>query len=310
MRELNEDHIALGSWAFGDQDYWAGQQHTDSIKTLQAALCSGIRHIDTAYAYGNGRAEQFLGQQLHRLRSDYHREDLIVATKINTYDEKAVERRVFESMRRLQTDYLDIVYLHWPRSDKNIIPIFLALKDLRDRGIIRFIGASNLPLKLLKEVSSTVPISICQFSYSLLWRTPETGLILFCRNRGILTAGYSPLAQGLLAGIDPSALSRTDPRRKLVFFDPEQIQRTYTVIDTVRQIALETNRSMAQVAIDWTAGKKQVDTMVIGMRTRRQCEEVMQYDHRPRLDTRYRMLLDEASTPIDSTSDNIFHHAW
>jgi aryl-alcohol dehydrogenase-like predicted oxidoreductase len=306
MADITGHPIALGTWAFGDDTYWGRQSHTDSIRTLHTALRAGIRHFDTAQAYGNGRSEQFLGQQLYRLRSEYDRSSLLLATKINTFDPKAVERRVIASLRRLQTDYLDIVYLHWPRTGTDLRPIFESLEELRRRGIIIFIGASNLTLPLLQTVSEAARIDICQFSYSLLWRIPESGIIPYCREHDIITAGYSPLAQGLLAG---RRIPQDDPRNGLLFLDAENRLRTKTIRSAAASIASQSGMTPAQTALSWISRSGNIDTMVLGARTRRQLEEDLQYRLHP-LDEDQYMTLTDISEPVETSEDNIFHHRW
>ncbi len=309
MRELiHSSPAALGSWAFGDCAYWPDQQHESSVQTLKTALRAGVRHLDTAWAYGNGRAEQLIGQQLHRLRGEIPRENILLATKIHTFDPHALERRVLESMRRLQSPYLDIVYLHWPHTTGDILPLYQELFRLKESGIIGHIGASNVPVESLKKISSEVPISICQFSFSLLWRAEEQQLVPWCRSRGIITAGYSPLGQGLLGGTDPETLRQKDPRRDLVFFDPEQRHRTAEVLAAVRLVARQSGRSMAEVALQWIAGTGMIDSIIFGARTPVQCTGVLDGLAHPHLSLQQQQYLTEAPTrspPPGITSSTI-----
>ncbi len=163
---------------------------------------------------------------MRRRSSRISREELVLATKVSTYDPGSVEKRVRTSLARLQTDYLDIAYLHWPKRGVDIIPVYRELARLKQAGLVRFIGATNLPAHLLRELHAAVPVDIFQTAYSLsLWRKPEDDIIPFCREAGITLAAYSPLAQGLLSRED-AAFGPEDPRNRLVPLRRGHTERT------------------------------------------------------------------------------------
>ncbi len=307
---LSRYPVALGTWVFGDQHYWKDQSHSDSIRTIKRALTSGIKHIDTAFSYGNGRSEQLIGQQLNRMKEHVDRKDLIIATKINTYEPSAVHRRIKESAARLQTDYIDIVYLHWPRTDVDILPIFKELHRLKDSGLIRYIGATNLPFALLEKVHGLVSIDIFQSAYSLLWRVPEKEIIPFCREEGIIFAAYSPLAQGLLAGRDFDSLSNEDMRKRLVFLSPDHIEETRNIVNTVRDVSFRYKKSMSQTAIDWISRTHKTDTIILGCRKESQLIELIDYHRKPLSDSDMNLLDSISKNTTTYTEDNIFGHTW
>ncbi|MDA3831982.1 MAG: aldo/keto reductase, partial [Spirochaetales bacterium] len=186
---------ALGTWALSDESYWGVQEKRDSKKTLEAALALGIRHFDTAQAYGSGKAEQLLGWMLASHQQSHPRDSLFLATKIHTFHPDRVEKQLEISLRRLNTSYLDLVYLHWPRKEEDIRPVYDSLYKAVEKGVVRFLGTSNLPLSMLKQAVKAAPIAISQFAYSLLWRYPEQDIIPFCKKHNIAAAAYSPLAQ-------------------------------------------------------------------------------------------------------------------
>ena len=306
---LSSFPLAIGTWSFGDDTYWEGQRKEDSAGAVTYALGHGIRHIDTAARYGNGKAEQLVGQLVRRRSSSISREELVIATKVSTYDPGSVEKRVRTSLARLQTDYLDIVYLHWPKSGVDIIPVYRELARLKQAGLLRFIGATNLPAPLLRELHAAVPLDIFQTAYSLLWRKPEDDIIPFCREAGITLAAYSPLAQGLLSRED-AAFTPEDPRNRLVPLRRGYIERTRAVVSAVSEVSGETGKSMAQVAIDWIARKQSIDTTILGCRDSSQLSDLLAAHDEPLTDEQMGLLDSVSGQTRFYEEDNIFGHTW
>ena len=167
--------LGLGCWAFGGDWYWGRQSHNDSVKTIQAALRGGIKHFDTARSYSNGRSEQITGQQLKR-----DRENVIIATKTTWLPADSVEKMIDISLKRLCTDWIDILYIHWPVGSVPIKKMMEEMKALKEKGKIKAIGVSNFNIKQLKEASSYTQVDTLQPPYNLYWRFPEDELIPFC----------------------------------------------------------------------------------------------------------------------------------
>ncbi|MCF7927785.1 MAG: aldo/keto reductase [Spirochaetales bacterium] len=183
--------FGLGGWIFGDT-YWNQPEHKDMVRTIHAALRNGVRHFDTASIYGNGRSEQLLGQQLRKIRNQ-----VCIATKLMPAPLPVFRRRLKLSFQRLMTDYIDILYLHWPKLEVDYAPIIEHLESERKQGRIRAIGLSNFPPEEVKRCLSSGRIDVAQDGYNLLWRIPERDTA-FYREHKIRRFAYSPLAQGIL----------------------------------------------------------------------------------------------------------------
>lgn len=270
---------------------------------MRSAVKAGIRHIDTAAAYGKGRSEQLIG----RLLKETGPEVLTLATKIHTFDAGQVEKKLMQSLNRLRTDHLDIVYLHWPSDSADIPAIYREMQRLKETGLVHALGVSNMPVEMLREVCSSAEIAYCQFAYSLLWRTEEDRILPFCREHGIISIGYSPFAQGLLAGRDPEQLDQRDPRRSLIFLDDQNRRQTGRIISGVRKAAAAAGLSMAQVSLSWLRKEGLCDRILFGVRTSGQLEEIISGGE---ISSETAEALSAISTPTETEEDNIFGHQW
>jgi len=267
---MENANLGLGCWVFGNDNYWGSQNHKDSVKTLQAAIRGGIKHFDTARTYGNGRSEQITGQQLKK-----YREDVLIATKSTWLPAESVEKYLNISLDRLCTDYVDIFYIHWPKSGLDFRPMMEAIEKLRNSGKIKKIGVSNFSIKDMELLRNSGNIDYYQTGYSLLWRFPEKEIIPYCTNRKIKFVSYSSLAQGMLT--DKFNISTrftvNDPRNKLVFFYKDSYDRVKIFLNKFKELAGSGGFSMAQLSLKWILRQPWIDTVLAGARTREQLEE-------------------------------------
>jgi myo-inositol catabolism protein IolS len=263
-------NLGLGCWAFGEDWYWGRQGHNDSIKTIQAALRGGIKHFDTARSYGNGRSEQITGQQLKRDRNN-----VFIATKTTWLPVDKVEKAIDTSLNRLCTDWIDILYIHWPKPGVDFRPMLSILEKMRQSGKIRHIGVSNFSIQDMELLKDAGNIDYYQTGYSLLWRLPERDIIPYCINRGIRIVSYSSLAQGLLT--DKFDLSKRflldDPRSKLAFFYDDCWKYVNTFLGSIKGISYKTGFSISRLALLWALTRPWMDTVLVGSRNRKQIEE-------------------------------------
>ncbi len=267
---MGNSRLGLGCWVFGNDNYWGRQNHNDSVKTLQAAIRGGIKHFDTARAYGNGRSEQITGQQLKKIRKD-----VLIATKSTWLPPGSVEKYLNISLSRLCTDYIDIFYIHWPKSGFDFRPMMDVLEKLRSVGKIKKIGLSNFSIEDMELIRGSGNIDYYQTGYSLLWRFPEKRIIPYCSKRKIKIVSYSSLAQGLLTdkfNIDMGFPSE-DPRRNLVFFYKDSYKQVKFFLNSYKVLAEAEESSMAQLSLMWILDQPWIDTVLVGARTREQLEE-------------------------------------
>lgn len=189
--------IGYGTWRIGNER----SKDTQSLIALRTAFETGYTHLDTAEMYGSGRAEELISQAIHE--SGVSRDGLFITSKVMPshllYDDvlKACEN----SLRRLQTDYLDMYLIHWPSGGRNYEETFKALNQLVRENKVKHLGVSNFNLKLLKmacELSET-PIITNQVPYSLTDRSyVKNGVLEFCQQNNIFLTAYSPVDEGRL----------------------------------------------------------------------------------------------------------------
>jgi len=266
---IESSEAVFGTWALGG-GYWGQQDHKDSVRAIHAAIRAGVNHFDTAPVYGKGKAEQLIGQQLRK-----NREDFIISSKC-FYKEPVSFLKSFEqSLKRLGTDYIDIFYIHWPRSFTDMRPVMELLEKLRDSRQIRAIGVSNFSVDEMKQLLEVGHIDIAQCGYNLLWRKDERELLPFCRKKGIKTAAYSILAQGILTGKYeeiPSGES-FQFRKKMLFFDETIFSLIKPEIKKLKKIAEKYGMSASEASIFWTKENELIDCSILGSRDRKQIEE-------------------------------------
>jgi aryl-alcohol dehydrogenase-like predicted oxidoreductase len=203
---LISSRIALGTWAIGGW-MWGGTDEKESIRTIHAALDQGINLIDTAPVYGYGRSEEIVGEALHQ---HGRRESVILATKVGIdwtngkVERNSTRRRILreleDSLRRLQTDYIDIYQVHWPDPVVPVEETADTLRELYEQGKIRAIGVSNYSPEEMARFEAVAPLHTVQPPYNLFEREMESGVLPHVLRRGITTLTYGALCRGLLSG--------------------------------------------------------------------------------------------------------------
>lgn len=183
--------LGMGTWNMGDDV----SLRSDEIASLQAGLDAGLRVIDTAEMYGNGRSESVVGEAIEK-----RRDDVFLVSKVlpSNASAKGVLRSCTDSLKRLRTDYVDLYLLHW-RGSVPLEETFEAFEKLRDRGMIRSWGVSNFDTDDMEKVELTDHGENCvvnQVLYSLSHRGIEFDLLEEDRARQAVTMAYSPLGQG------------------------------------------------------------------------------------------------------------------
>jgi len=193
--------IGFGTWNVGggmSPDY---SQDSRAVTAIRAALEAGYTHIDTAEMYANGHAEELIARAIHETRTP--REKLFITSKVWTNHSHYQDtlRACENSLRRLQTEYLDLYLIHWPGS----VPLretFRALNELHASGKIRHVGVSNFDLGLLRQSQALChsPIATNQVPYSLHHREyVKNGVLAYCQQNDILLTAYTPVEKGRVA---------------------------------------------------------------------------------------------------------------
>jgi diketogulonate reductase-like aldo/keto reductase len=172
----------------------------EGVKAVRNAIEIGYSHIDTAEVYGNNETEKMIGKAIRH----YPREELFITTKVSgdhlRYEE--VHRAIDGSLRRLDTDYVDLYLIHWPDTSVPIEETMRAMAEIADSGKARAIGVSNFSVKQLKgaeRYSGNNEVIANQVHYSLKEQDPRSDLLPYCQRRGLILIAYTPLEQGTLA---------------------------------------------------------------------------------------------------------------
>ncbi len=203
---LISSRIALGTWAIGGW-MWGGTDDKESIRTIHAALDQGINLIDAAPIYGFGRSEEIVGEAL---RQYGRRESVIIATKVGldwthgkverNSTRQRILREVEDSLRRLQTDHVDIYQVHWPDPVAPIEETAATLRELYEQGKIRAIGVSNYSPEQMARFEAVAPLHTIQPPYNLFEREIERDVLPYALSQGITALTYGALCRGLLSG--------------------------------------------------------------------------------------------------------------
>jgi hypothetical protein len=255
--------IGLGcmsmSHAYGTPDV------AEAEVALHKALDAGYNFLDTAALYGFGKNEELLGRVLKKRRSEY-----VLASKCGIFKDtesgkrkidgrpKVIRQTCEDALKRLQTDVIDLYYLH--RLDKNV-PVedsIGAMSRLVEAGKVRALGISEVSAQTLRKAHATHPLAALQTEYSLWSRNAEIAVLDACRELGITFVAFSPLARGFLTGklTDPDKqLEDGDLRRNMPRFHTENYAKNMTLFAKYRDIAAGTGCTPAQLAIAWTLAK-------------------------------------------------------
>src|SRR5882724_8378129 len=207
--DLHITPIGIGAWAIGG-DGWNGsmgpQNENDSIPAIHAALDHGLNWIDTAALYGLGHSEEVVARALKgRTPRPY------VFTKCEriwdangnigaSLKAETVRRECEDSLRRLQTDVIDLYQIHWPEPDQDIEEGWSELARLQKAGKVRYIGVSNFSVRQMQRAQAIAPISSLQPPYSIVTRTIEKEILPYAQANNIGVIVYSPMSAGLLTG--------------------------------------------------------------------------------------------------------------
>ena len=275
--------LGLGCWSFGGQegDYWGPHDDRDAAEVVAMAFDHGANYFDTAEGYNDGRSEAALGRALAGRRNE-----AIIGTKISPDNTAPATLRQHceASLRRLETDTIDIYMVHWPITDYPVADAFATLADLRAEGKIRAIGVSNFgPTQLQEAIATGVPLEVNQLGYSLLDRAIEFEILPACQRYGIGVAAYMPLMQGLLTGRWRSADEIPQVRRRTRHFssdrpgarhgEPGAEAEVFAALRDIAQIAETQGVPMPDLALAWVAAQPGVTTVIVGTRTPAQLRE-------------------------------------
>jgi aryl-alcohol dehydrogenase-like predicted oxidoreductase len=251
--DLKVSRIGLGAMQFGPM--WIKEKEV-MMDILNHALDNGINFIDTAEVYGRYMSETVVGEGLKE-RGD--RDDLIIATKVHPFNLRYddVIKAAEGSLKRLQTDVIDLYQVHHHNAYVPASGTTKALDQLLKEGRVRYVGVSNFSVSLMEEAMGLLKngeIISNQMEYNLLMRDIETEILPFQREHGIATIAYSPLAMGILSGkydekteLDEKDYRRNDP----LFMNKVNLSEAQKLIGVTKEIGASHQAPPAEVALNW-----------------------------------------------------------
>lgn len=286
--------IGFGAWAIGGpwQFGWGPVDDSASIGAICRALDLGINWIDTAAVYGLGHSEEVVARAVKG-----NRDKVFIATKcgmvwpegesVGQEDRQvrihlgpsSIRREVENSLRRLNTDYIDLYQFHWPDRETAVEESWEAMVRLRDEGKVRYAGVCNFDVPVLKRCMSIAPVQSLQPPYNLLKRKVEPTILPYCLENEIGVVAYSPMMSGLLSGrFDIARIASDDWRRKDRTFQEPLLSGELSFVEKLRPIASKYGKTVGQLAIAWVNGNPAVTSSIVGARTISQVEDNVKAD--------------------------------
>ena len=276
--------LCLGTMTFGSKGMWsalAGVQQQEVNALVKAAVDAGINFFDTANVYSIGESETLLGQSLKEL--GLNRNQLVIATKVRGVmgdgpNEQGLSRyhmfySVDESLKRLQSDHIDILYVHGVDARTPVEETMRALNDIVLSGKVRYIAVCNWPAWMVMKANGIADkngwnkfIGL-QYFYSLAGRDIEREIIPLAKDQNLAIMPWSPLAGGFLSGKYTRNNETSEGRRVNFDFPPINKEKAYDIIDVLNEIAARHNASVAEVALAWVRLQPGITSTIIGAKT-------------------------------------------
>jgi aryl-alcohol dehydrogenase-like predicted oxidoreductase len=272
---MRVSRIALGTWAIGGS-MWGGSNESDAISTIHAALDRGINLIDTAPVYGFGRSEEIVGKAL---AVGGRRKRVFIATKVGldwkdgkpfrNARKARIIKEAEDSLRRLQTDIIDLYQVHWPDPHTPLAEVAEAMGELHRAGKVRAIGVSNFSPAQMEEFRKVATLHTAQPPYNLFERAIEQDVLPYCRDRDIAVLAYGSLCRGLLSGSmsESSSFTGDDLRKNDPKFLAPRFDQYLAAVEKLDQFAREHyGRRVIQLAVRWVLDRGEMNIALWGAR--------------------------------------------
>ncbi|MDM8533396.1 aldo/keto reductase [Clostridiaceae bacterium HSG29] len=289
--------LGFGCWQLSGKDSWSNFNEKEMIETVEIAIAKGINFFDVAPVYGLGKAESLLGKIVKKKRKD-----IIIASKCglvwdeknnvtNNLTRKSLNQEIDESLKRLNTDYIDLYQIHWPDPNTNIKETILALEDIKREGKILEIGVSNFSLDLLKEAMKYGNIKTFQGLYNMIERNAssyhniklgyevENEIFTFLKENNMEFLPYSPLMQGLLSGKynKKNNFDEIDVRSSNPELNNEKLLVNLEKVEKLKLITKDINMPLSAIAIKYILEKGPIMSVIAGASNINQLDEHLQY---------------------------------
>ncbi len=289
--DLQITPVGFGAWAIGGSGWefaWGQQEDADSIAAILRALELGVNWIDTAAVYGTGHSEEIVAQALKQWKG---KRPYVFTKCVLCWDENrkvyqdhsaaSIRKECEESLRRLQTDVIDLYQMHWPPRDNGpgLEEAWQAMNDLRKEGMVRSVGVSNFDVEQMKRAAKVASVTSDQPPYSMIRRAIEAEVLPYCEKSGIGVISYAPMASGLLTGAmtreRAAALPPDDFRSRNPEFKEPRVSKNIELVERLRKVGARHGRGPGEVAIAWVLRHPAITGAIVGARNAKQAEGVM-----------------------------------
>ncbi|HEG9675850.1 TPA: aldo/keto reductase [Staphylococcus aureus] len=271
--------IALGTNAVGGHNLYPNLDEEQGKDVVRQAINHGINLLDTAYIYGPERSEELVGEVV----KEYPREQIKIATKgSHEFDENQevhqnnqpeyLKQQVENSLKRLQTDYIDLYYIHFPDDNTPKDQAVAALQELKEQGKIKAIGVSNFTLDQLKEANKDGYVDVVQLEYNLVHRENEA-VLQYCVDHLITFIPYFPLASGILAGKYDENTKFSDHRTTRRDFIPGVFEENVRRVKALESLAAAHQTSIANIVLAFYLTRPAIDVIIPGAKRAEQVIE-------------------------------------
>lgn len=268
--DIQISSLGLGTNAVGGHNLYDNLNEEQGKDLVRAALDHGITFIDTADVYGKGRSEELVGEVL----KEYDREQYVIATKggsdwrngTRNNDPAYLRNALEDSLQRLQLDYVDLYYIHWPDEKTPVKEAVAELSRMKQEGKIKAIGVSNFSLEQLKEANANQEISAIQLEYHMLDRQIEEDILPYCVQNNISVVAYGPLAFGILGGrySKDFKLEEGDWRNKVPLFQKGNFEKNLEIVSQLKKVADKKGTDVSNLALAWLLAQPGVDAVIPG----------------------------------------------
>ena len=280
---MKVSEIALGTWGIGGAG-WDDNPEATRVDAICAAVENGINFIDTAPAYNSGEAERVIGRAL---KDSGKRQDMIITTKCGNFymgngvyvrdgHRDKIISQCEESLRNLQTDYIDLMLIHWPDVNTPFEETMGALSDLKKEGKILHVGVSNFTREQMEDAGRYCTIEAYQPQHSMVFRSNEEQM-KWCAEQGMGIMTYGSLGGGILTGAfrQLTTFEATDSRNRFYkHFQEPTFSKVMKVLEVMDKVSAERGGvPLAQIALNWCAQKDFVSSCIVGAQSRRKVEQ-------------------------------------
>ncbi|HYK85646.1 MAG TPA: aldo/keto reductase [Ktedonobacteraceae bacterium] len=276
--DLEITRVGVGTAPIGStldwRIYWGPQDESAAIRAIETALDMGVNWIDTAPFYGWGRAEELVGKAIRGKRDAVY-----IFTKCGTLPDgnggwredlspASIRQEVEASLRRLQTDHIDLYQFHDPDPRVPIEESWTTMQALIREGKVRYGGLSNHTIELMQRAMTIAPITSNQHQYNLLERSIEKDVLPFSQQHGIGVLAWSPLASGFLTdNFDLDSLDPRDFRRRHPFAQEPAYSKLNQMRELLQTIAQAHHKTMVDLAIAWLLRQPALTGAIMGIRS-------------------------------------------